>query len=396
MSLALEAAVTLPKTRQAPLKLTLESNLAAIAEEWRALELRSTASPYQSFAFVSTWAAHAGAAEGLTPCVGLVRTPAGLLVGVLPFAIERRAMARVGVYMGGAHANFSMPLMDHAFQRDVAPSALEGLLRSYCRSSGVDALYLANQPTTWAGENHPFLAVGTRQDAPNFGYLTDLPDDLDGFMSQHLSSDRQRKYGRKQRRLQEAGCQFVGASGEPEEQRTLLETFFRLKAVQFAAMGVPDPFAEPGAAAFLTALLGGGKNGHLRLLGLEQGGAIIAVAGGLRHGDHYTLMLLTFLAEHDLAKHSPGEYLLVENLRQQHSQGVRTFDYGAGYAPYKDVWATQTIQLFDTALSHTIAGRAAAGLAGVKRGIVRAIKQRPKLFEMTRRLRGELLRISGK
>jgi CelD/BcsL family acetyltransferase involved in cellulose biosynthesis len=396
MSLALDAAVALPPTRHAPLRLTLETDLSALAEDWRALELRAAASPYQSLPFVSAWAAHVGVAEGIRPAVGMVRTAGGLLVAILPFAIKRRAMAKVGVYMGGAHANFSMPLMDLAFQRDLAPAAVEGLLRSYCRSSGVDALYLANQPITWRGENHPFLNVGTQQEAPSCGYLTDLPDDLNGFISRHLSTDRQRKDGRKQRRLQEAGCRFVGMSGEPVEQHTLLETFFRLKAMQFAAMGVPDPFAEPGATAFLEASLGGDANGHLRLLGLEQDGAIIAVAGGLRRGDQYTLMLLTFLADHDLAKHSPGEYLLVETIRQQHAEGVRTFDYGAGYAPYKDVWATQTLPLFDTALPHTVAGRAAAGVAGVKRGIVRAIKQRPKLFEITRRLRGELLRLGGR
>ncbi|MDQ0469385.1 GNAT family N-acetyltransferase [Labrys wisconsinensis] len=377
----------------AGMAVTVAAGIDAVAEDWRALERRAAISPYQRFDFIAAWVRHAAAEAGLEARIGVVRDGAGRVVAILPFGVKAGRLAASAHYLGGSHVNINMPLVDPSFARTLTPAAVETLLDDYCAAAGADLLILAYQPESWFGAPHPFATL-PRQPSPDNVRFIRIESGYAGFMEAQLSADGRRKLRSKAKRFAEAGANLALHAGSPACVDRLTEAFFAQKAKRLQAMGADDPFSSPGTAAFLreAALAGLGGEGGLEFHGVEVGGAVIAVRGGLRHRDQFSLMVQSFDQEHPLARYSPGEMLLMGLIEECCARGVHQIDFGVGDARYKDTWSNAEVAMFDVTHPVTARGVAVALGARLRTALVRSIKQNKPLYESLKAWRARLTR----
>ena len=123
--------------------------------------------------------------------------------------------------------------------------------------------------------------------------------------------------------------------------------------------------------------------------------ASVATFGGTRRGRRFSGMLMSFAADPDLARTSPGELLLSEVLKLHCADGLVAFDLGIGEARYKAAYCPDVEMLFDCVLPLTARGRLYAGTELLRLSAKRAIKQSAWAWPLVQRLRRMSRRPSG-
>jgi CelD/BcsL family acetyltransferase involved in cellulose biosynthesis len=353
----------------APVARSFES-LAAARDLWLRLEAKGEATPYQTFAFSDAWMSSIGAAEGWRAWPLLVSTPAGEPLALLPLAVRRRMGVNIGAFLGGKHANFTMPLYAQGARRTLAPDALRAAAVDAARRGGVDLLLLERQVTGWMGTPNPLARLDARP-AASQAYKATLVADGDAFMQAIMSSESRKKLRHKEKKLSEFGAVAFREAGAPDERRRALEAFLAQKAQRFAALGIDNPFADPAAEDFLRRATQAGDASPVRLFALFSGNRIVSVFGGAIHGGRFTGMFTSFDPDPSFSRYSPGDLLLVKLIKEMCARGLACFDLGAGEAAYKGDYCREVEELADGIVPATMKGRLAAlliaGAADLKR-----------------------------
>ncbi|GJE01025.1 GNAT family N-acetyltransferase [Methylobacterium isbiliense] len=363
--------------------------LDAAEPVWRELEAGRDAvmSPYQRFDWASAYMATLGRAEGASPLIAVLRDAAGRPRLLLPLAVSRRGLVRVARGIGGRHANLHLPLFASREAALAAPAAVTQALRALGRAHGVDAFAFANQPLRFDDCPNP-LAAGGRP-APSDAYGAHLGTDAEATIRRLFSGDARRKLRQKEKWLTAAHgpVEHRVASGGPEAE-AILAAYLVQKAARFAQLGLPDPFANPAARAFL-AEAGRPDAGVLECHALvaRDSGRIFATFIGVADARRFSGMLTSFDAEPPVARCSPGDLLLHALVRHQVGQGRSAFDLGVGEARYKTNVCDDTIALTDRILPVTARGHLYAFGAGWASGAKRRIKRNPHLLRLAGRLR---------
>ena len=362
--------------------LSLAVSPAAIEADWRELEQRSPISAYQHFDFLKAWLDHAAAAQGVAASIGVVRNEAGRVVAILPFGLTSRMGLKIASYLGGDHVNLNMALLDPAYARSLGRDGAEALLHDYCLAAGADVMLLANQPASWAGLPHAFAELGA-QPSPDTLLRIESEDDFEAYAAAQVSKDSRSKLRRKAKKLEEAGVALVEAREEAQIER-LLQAFLTQKARRLQAMGADNPFAEPGIAAFLRQ---GALTGAVEFFGLAVEERVLAVTGWLRRGEEASLMILSFDAEDELARNSPGEVLLTRLMAAGLGRNLKRLDFGLGTERYKTTWSNSETAMFDTIFAVTMRGVLYAQLLRLRLALTRAIKRNAPLYARLKKLR---------
>jgi len=370
----------------ARLSLSLAASPAAIEAEWRELELRAPVSAYQRYDFLKAWLDQAAAGEGVVACLGVVRNESGRIAAILPFGFTARWGLKIASYLGGDHVNLNMPLIDPAFGRTLDRDGAEALLHDYCLAAGVDVLLLANQPATWSGAEHAFAQLGA-QPSPDVLLRIEAESDYEAYATAQVSKDSRSKLRRKAKKLEEAGVALLEARGEADVER-LLQAFLAQKARRLQAMGADNPFAEPGIAAFLRQAA---LTGAVEFFGLVVEERVLAVTGWLRRGEEASLMILSFDAEDELARNSPGEVLLTRLMAAGLGRSLKRLDFGLGTERYKTTWSNSETAMFDTIFAVTMRGVLYAQFLRLRLGLTRAIKRNAPLYARLKKLRARLV-----
>lgn len=373
------------------------TDIAAIEAEWLALEERALVTPYQSYGWVSSFAETVGAAHGMALRYVLVRGDADRLLAILPFVLTARNGIRFAEFIGGKHANYHMGVFDRDFAAALDPQATRALLQAAADSiGGLDALIFVNQPAEWNGSANPLacLAAGP---SPSRAYrLTLTPGDADGSLRRAMSSHAHKKLKNKRNRFMSFGpSRMVRAEGEAEIAR-ILDAFLMQKARRFAAMGLPDPFADVAVRGFLRrgATPRGYGSPAIELYALEVNGEPVATYVGAVQGQRFSGMATAFALDSEVAKSSPGEILLIDLIKRKCAEGVTSFDLGVGEARYKTTICDESDELVDSFLALTLKGRAFARFSQAKRALKRRIKASPLALGLAQRLSG-LMRAAG-
>ncbi len=354
---------------------------APLESLWQRLEAQGTA--YQGHAFCKAWYDTIGMAEGAEPLIIHMLDAARGLELLWPLAVHRQAGCRIAHFAGGKHANYNMPLGTLA---RVDSAELRHLLLQAARTAGVDLVMLDDQPVQWAGVPHP-LADLPHTPAPSSAWSTDLLGDADAMTARIMSAESLKKLRKKERKLSELGPVIYGVATTQAEVEAALGAFLQQKSKRFAAMGVPNPFAEPGTVAFLkqisTVLPTGAP---MQFHTLQAGNTVAALFGGLVHGRRFSGMITSFDGDCAIARCSPGDLLLLRMIRTLGASGLTTFDLGIGDAAYKAGYCPQEDKLFNTCLAVSARG---AVLGSVLKLVGRAkgrIKASPRLHVVLRRL----------
>jgi CelD/BcsL family acetyltransferase involved in cellulose biosynthesis len=354
-------------------------DLEAVRAAWAELEASGRASPYQRYAFVAAWLRTTGRARAIEPMIVVARDETGRVNAVLPLGRSRRGPIWVAEFLGGADANFKMGL----FRQGLDPSgeAIMDLLRRAARMTAprVDLFWLTHQPYSWQGFNNPMAALPA-QLSPSFGHKSGLTKDFETWLRSHHSKDARRKLRQKYRYLNEIATISYVMAQDQASARTILASFLTQKEARTRALGFSNPYREQHTARFFDiAAIDNIAQGAqvLELHALKSGARIVATLGGVAQNDRFCGMFISYDADPEIARCSPGQLLILEAVRNLSARGFATFDLGVGEARYKDANCEADEPLFDAAIAVTPLGYIAGAAALLQRRVKRWVKHTP-------------------
>ena len=358
---------------------------------WRDLAAFGTASPYQSPDWVLSWLDTVGAATRVTPLVMAGFDREGRALVLLPLGVQHLGGLTVGSFLGGKDSNFNMGLFRPG--TDWTRQHILALLRRGVAESGtkVDVFALRNQPESWQGAGNP-LSTLSRQPSPSFARKAEVDGDTVGYLGSRLSRDNRKKLRQKMNRLRAIGPVSVVDASDTGGSAEILDAFVSQRTARNTAAGLPCDDL-PALRRFLDRTVGVG--GPVAFYGLRCGERIVATLGGVRGRDRFSGMLMSFLAEGDVARASPGELLLVEVMKRQGDAGLQTFDLGVGEARYKETYCPDVEPLFDSLVPLSSRGHVFARFEAVRLRVKRAIKQSGWAWPLLQRLRRAASGLSG-
>ncbi|WP_376988001.1 GNAT family N-acetyltransferase [Bosea sp. R86505] len=384
-----------PGTAKIWASLSVVEDIAALAEDWRALEDRAVMTPYQAYGWVRPFIETVGAAEGMAFRHAVLRDAGGAALAILPLVITRRSGIRFAEFIGGKHANYHMGIYDPAFAAGLDATGARLMLAEIgVAIGGLDAFIFVNQPTQWQGVANP-LAQLAGGPSPSGAYkLALVPCDGEGSLRRSMSSHAHKKLKNKRNRFVTYGPSEMVRARTPAEIARVIDAFLRQKAARFAMMGIADPFAPPAVRRFLErgAQSDGDRPPVLELYSLDVGGQSVATYVGAVQGGRFSGMATSFDMDSEVAKTSPGEILLVDLIRLKSREGITVFDLGVGEARYKTTICDERDDLVDSFLPLTARGHAFALFSRAKREAKRRIKASPAALKLAHRVSGWLSR----
>jgi CelD/BcsL family acetyltransferase involved in cellulose biosynthesis len=372
---------------------SVTEDLAALQTVWDRMIADGAGSSYQSFAFQKAWADQSAVIDGTKTIVVVMKDGSGQIGALLPLSISRKALLSIASMPGGKHVNFNMPIALPGFL-PTEKAALKALFKEIGRAAGVDVFSLVNQPNQWNGRSHPFLPLGG-QPSPSFAYKLALSGDCESVINAHMSSDARHKLRRKVNRLKDMGDLRFARAETAADAEAVLDAFLAQKRSRMAAMGLSDPFSEPGIEAFLRQAcldgLSAGKPG-ISLFGLWIGPRVIATYGAVVDANRFSGMFTAFDNSEDVFRWSPGEQILLWLIQQHCRLGLTCFDLGIGEARYKSQFCDQDEPLFDLHFAATGKGKLATGFMQAKAGLKRRLKQNQRFMAFFLNMRRKLAR----
>lgn len=375
--------------------LSVVEDIAALADEWRALEDHALVTPYQAFGWVRPFTDTVGAAERMAFRHAVLRDAGGAALAILPLVITRRSGIRFAEFIGGKHANYHMGLYDPAFAAGLDAAGARLMLAEIGAAiGGLDAFIFVNQPTQWQGVPNP-LAQLAGGPSPSGAYkLALVPGDGEGSLRRSMSSHAHKKLKNKRNRFVTYGPSEMVRARTPTEIARVIDAFLRQKAARFAMMGIADPFAPPAVRRFLErgAQADGDRPPVLELYSLDVAGQSVATYVGAVQAGRFSGMATSFAMDSEVAKTSPGEILLVDLIRLKSREGITVFDLGVGEARYKTTICDERDDLVDSFLPLTTKGHAFALFSRAKREAKRRIKASPVALKLAHRVSGWLSR----
>ncbi len=382
-----------PGTAKSWYSLSVVEDIAALAEDWRALEDRALMTPYQAYGWVRPFAETVGAAERMAFRHAVLRDAGGAALAILPLVITRRSGIRFAEFIGGKHANYHMGIYDPAFAASLDAAGARLMLAEIGAAiGGLDAFIFVNQPTQWQGVPNP-LAQLAGGPSPSGAYkLSLVPGDGEGSLRRSMSSHAHKKLKNKRNRFVTYGPSEIVRARTPAEIARVIDAFLRQKAARFAMMGIADPFAPPAVRRFLErgAQAEGDRPPVLELYSLDVAGQSVATYVGAVQAGRFSGMATSFAMDSEVAKSSPGEILLVDLIRLKSREGITVFDLGVGEARYKTTICDERDDLVDSFLPLTARGHAFALFSRAKREAKRRIKASPVALKLAHRVSGWL------
>lgn len=371
--------------RQHPYRsLQIFTELEDARADWLALSAGAIISPYQSFAFLSTWQETVGRAEGVAPFIVVARDASGQPNALLPFGILDKKV-RIAAFLGGRESNFNLPLLAPGAGYD--SESCRALLFDAARRapSAPDLYYLRNQPRHFEGFVNP-LAFAEAQKSPSYAYGATLPESQDD-LAARFSKDTRKKLRRKEARLSQSGEVVYEHRARGARAAEIVETLIRQKSERFA---VAATFARCNLPTLLRTLCESDEDGGVELHALRVGGRIVAAYACVARRQRVSAMLNSFDQQEEIARCSPGDLLLHALMRDLVARKVTYFDLGAGEARYKSSVCEETIELCDATIPVSASGIVAAPLLSAWLRLKRRVKQTPALARTFYRLRAML------
>ena len=375
--------------------IAIETDIAVLAETWRAFEASALVTPYQSYDWIQPFVATIGAAHDMVLRYALVHGPDGELRALLPLVITRRSGFRFAEFIGGKHANYHMGLYAPAFAAQLDAAQMARMLTEIGHAiGGLDAFAFVSQPVIWQGVANPAAQLAASPSPSRAYKLALIAGDGDATLKRSMSSHARKKLKNKHSRFKDFGPSALTRATTPGEAARIIDAFLAQKAERFRAMGVPDPFAEPAMRAFLeqAAMDRRSERPAIELYALDLEGRPVATYVGTTQGERFSGMATSFDMASETVKTSPGELLLAELIRLKAREGVAVFDLGVGEARYKTTFCDDHDDLVDSFLPLTFKGRLFARIARTKRELKRLIKRSPAALKLAHRASGWLRR----
>jgi CelD/BcsL family acetyltransferase involved in cellulose biosynthesis len=334
---------------------------------------------FQSREFLDTWGETIGQVGGAELYLVVIKDRLGRPVMYLPLCLEDSAGVRVIRFPDGGVADYNAPILHP--HHEIAPDHFRRLWRRILALlPQADAIDLRKMPAKVAGLPNPMLALGARR-AVDQSSIVDLTVPAEIYDADGARGAMLGQVSRKSRKADRKFGLHVQFGGDCEQLSAASDFIFHHKRRQYVETTGRDAFAIKGAGAFYQRLIAQWRPGGWVQFSVLTIGARIAAA---HLGYETTKRAYYILPADDRANYgrfSCGTKLLVEIVRHHAARGRRYLDLGGGHEPYKAIWRTDTLDLYDHASPLTLKG--AMYLAAL-----RTARRLPGVAEALRRIGG--------
>ncbi|MBK8458170.1 MAG: GNAT family N-acetyltransferase [Phyllobacteriaceae bacterium] len=287
-------------------------------------------------------------------------------------------------FPGGSHANGNFAPCGR-----VAPplaAELDALFAAIGRARpDIDLFRLERMSPELDGLANPLIAL-PHHPHPNVGLAVNLDGGFDGVMSRASGKRKRKKHRAQARKFEALGPISVKRAEGPEEIAGLLDIFFTIKGDRLKRLGVADVFADPKIRAFFKRLFADARGGEFVVDHLAVAGKTRAITGSSHCGDRL-ICEFSAIADDDLTRASPGDYLFFENIAAACGTGKSVYDFSVGDETYKRMWCDIETTYVDIHYPLGLMGALLAGFFSLRSTLVRRLKSNRKLWSSLKRMR---------
>jgi CelD/BcsL family acetyltransferase involved in cellulose biosynthesis len=316
----------------------------AIAAEWDALD----ASLYMTYDWCRVWWQHYGKGRELR----LIAVRDGdELAGVLPFFVERIALARVAKLAGCDHTiAFADPPVDPA----VAPDALARAVRLLIEADRCDIVHLG--PISSAAPQIESIRRSATETSAVARVIRDreagahtvfrMPDGFDAYLA-GLSKNSRSNYRRNVNKLAKAFDFQVDVVRDGPELERELEAFVDMHQEQWQAVGKLGHFGDwPGSREFTRDLVDTlARRDGVRLIRLVADGEVVSYYFCFERDGTYYWRLPARLTGEEWDQFALGRVGLLKMIEVAAAEGATAIEAGTGRYEYKEKLNADTLPL---------------------------------------------------
>jgi len=355
-----------------------------IAEQWRAFEVTSVGTLFQSFAWVSAWCRNVSATLGEDPLIVVGVDQAEQLAFILPFAIVCRFGTKALTWLGQRHSGYGFGLYRRDAMERLQGAAIHAILSHIAsRCPGLTVAHLDKQPLEWAGMRNPFAALPMKPCSIRVSAF-DLGTDFNTLYATKISSKRRGDQRRMLNQLARNSTVIIAFATTSEERVEAFEVLRAQKAAQLAALGRPNSFAYPPVNAFYRDILTG-QDDHVSVeVGfMRVDHEVIAVDIAMRFQNRVYGLSRSITAG-PLRRYAPGRQVNWHLVERACQRNATIFDLGPGEASYKDEWKGYAVPLFATITPLCRRGLAIAALLATGAQAKAFLKRYPRIWHVLR------------
>jgi CelD/BcsL family acetyltransferase involved in cellulose biosynthesis len=369
--------------------LSVHNDFASLRSVWTALEQGGDCTVFQSFAWISTWFAHIGKAQGIEPCIVAGWDAEEGALFILPLGLERSVLGTKLVWLGGGLCDYQGPVLSRNFALRVRPGQFKAMwaqIREMLPEH--DIVELTRMPERIGGQANPFMQLGSLAQHASSAHMTRLKPTWDEYYDGKRSSGSKKRDRQKRRKIEEFGETVLVTPTDKTEIARTVEALIEQKSATFARMGVVNMFNKPGVRDFYMALAtDASAQGLIHVAHLEVGGKIAAANWGISFGGRYHYVLASYAEQEEFAKRGPGMIQLMDLMKHATETGHTEFDFTIGDEGYKGDWCEVEIKLYDHLEAATVRGLLTLLPTAAFLKVKRFIKQTPVLWQAFTRLR---------
>jgi CelD/BcsL family acetyltransferase involved in cellulose biosynthesis len=378
----------LPRAHGVPVvAVHIEHDIEAAAPLWQRLQSQEIESPGQNLAFTRAWVAAQNIAR--EDQFYVVAELEGEPVALLPLWRRRARGVTLLTWFPGPHVGCNAPLVDIGRLARLGSVERAALWSAMLETlTGADLIYLKSVPQLTVDGADLFAELG-RSIAAETLYRAQFQSWDDADKTQRSKS--RRKHDRQQgERLDALGAVTFDEIRNGPDAPAILDLMFRQRAARFVAMGVADPFTEPGIRQFYDATVADDSGVDVRLRILRLNGEIVAVRYNIAHGTRLFCLISSMSDDPAIQAGSPGKQCLLRVVQTVFDAGYRTFDMGAGFTDEKRHWCNVHIPVRQHYVPLTTRGTIAGEAHRTWQTIRQRIKQNERLKTWAKAVRAKL------
>jgi CelD/BcsL family acetyltransferase involved in cellulose biosynthesis len=358
--------------------LAVETDMTALAPEWRRFERHAASTVFQAYDFLAAWRRKTHSGKAACPVIVTGRDRFGALLFIMPFRLYSHCGVKVLGWLAGEHCNYQTGLFDKQFLAQLNRVSIKVLWREITALlPNFDCLYLKNQPESLVGCDNPFAVLGRLHTADRY-YAFALDRDYSALYKRKRSGQTRRAQRKRDARLDELGEVTFAQEYDGPVIADAIDTIFDGKNRQLELTGSHTRFEADIRTMFRDAVaITSDKNPGVKLLTLRLNGDMIAGAI-IAVMDKAFCGLILYMPHGYLDTYSPGDRLLRHMIEWACHNGYEDFDLSLGHAGYKLAWADDERRLFETIQGLTPLGLIYAVLAEARCQLKCWVKASPR------------------
>lgn len=350
-----ESTVRLPD--HPPVRIEVLSSFSEVEAKWRKAQVDCACYGFQSFEWLSTFQESVGVAEGIEPHIVHVADANGNTLMLLPLGIRRRLGLSFLNFLGGDTTDYNAPIIQAEFAAGLDAMASNRLLACVLeRLPRVDVIAFERMPSEIDDVPNPFARLPDAKHVSN-AYAATLGDTFKDFKKRRSAkffSTGERKW----RRLSEIAPARFCVAESAADAAEIMSALVRQKRRRYRETGAPDRFAKPHYLAFYSALAAKHLDtGLIHTSALFVDGTVVAAHCGMAFRNRFYWLMPSYEGG-EWARFSPGRLLMQFLIEWSISRGLKKFDLTIGDDDYKQLWADNTLPLYDCVRGLTGKGKA--------------------------------------